>query len=120
MLLNLDRHIRCALSRFRFGVSDIAVHSTRFKKSNTEDTECPLCNLTIETEIHFVLCCPALNDLRKRFIQTKFCDLLDTFHLVQLLSSSDHNILKNLAMFLYEAFKRRRTISDVYNHSNVN
>ena len=27
MWLNLDRHVRCVMSRFRMGISDIAVHS---------------------------------------------------------------------------------------------
>ena len=43
VLLNLNRYIRYALTRFRFGVSDIKVHLSRFKVYNVDELKCPLC-----------------------------------------------------------------------------
>ena len=111
--LNLDRHVRCIMSRFRMGVSDIAVHSFRYKNHSPDDIICPLCEIEIETEVHFVLCCPALIDLRRKFIQPKYFDCPDIFRLVQLLTSSSVHVLKDFAMFLYTAFKRRRLVVPV-------
>ena len=37
MMLNLNRYIRYTLTRFRFGVSDIKVHRSRFKVYNVDD-----------------------------------------------------------------------------------
>ena len=106
--LNLDRHLICVMSRFRTGISDIAVHSFRYKNHSNADVICPLCKIEAESEIHFALCCTALDDLRRQFIQPKYFDNPDIFHLVQLLTTANEHILKDFAMFLYTAFKRRR------------
>ena len=42
LMLNLNRYIRYALTRFRFGVSDIKVHRSRFKLYNADELKCPL------------------------------------------------------------------------------
>ena len=68
IMLNLNRYIRYTLTRFRFGVSDIKVHRSRFKLYNVDELKCPLCLTAVENEVHFVLCCPAFEDLRHEFI----------------------------------------------------
>ena len=75
MMLNLNRYIRYALTRFRFGVSDmkyIKMHRSRFKLHNVDELKCPLCFSALDNEIHFVLCCPAFDDLRYEFIESKY------------------------------------------------
>ena len=57
-MLNLNRYIRYTLTRFRFGVSDIKVHY------NVDELKCPLYLSAVNNEDHFVLCCPAFEDLR--------------------------------------------------------
>jgi len=57
-MLNLNRYIRYALTRFRFGVSDI----------NADELKSPLCLSAVDNEVHFVLCCPTFDDLRYEFI----------------------------------------------------
>ena len=42
LMLNLNRHIRYTVTRFRFGVSDIKVHRSRFKVYNVDDLKCRL------------------------------------------------------------------------------
>ena len=42
LMLNLNRHIRYILARFRFGVSDIKVPRSRFKVYNVDDLKCSL------------------------------------------------------------------------------
>ena len=63
-MLNLNRYIRYTLTRFTFGVSDIKVHRSKYKVYNVDDLKCPSCLLAVDNEVHFVLCCPAFDDLR--------------------------------------------------------
>ena len=42
IMLNLNRYIRYTLTRFRFGVSDIKVHRSRFKLYNVDELKCPI------------------------------------------------------------------------------
>ena len=55
LMLNLNRHIRYTLTRFRFGVSDVKVHRSRFKVYNADELKCPLCLSAVDNEVHFVL-----------------------------------------------------------------
>ena len=62
--LLLDLNIRCSLTRFIFGISDTSVHCMRYRSDVTaREMMCPFCKLSVENEVHFVLCCPALDDL---------------------------------------------------------
>ena len=61
----------------------------------------------VENEVYFTLCCSALKDLRQRLIPDKFYCQPSSFRLVLLLSTENKVIIKNFAIFLYLAFKRR-------------
>ena len=113
LLMELNRHVRNALTKFRLGISDIAVHASRYKSCCADDMKCPVCKSPVETEVHFALCCTAFEDLRKKFVPSKFCNFPDVFDLIQLLSTSNESMLKNFAVYLYTAFKRRKTITNV-------
>ena len=110
LMLNLNRRIRYTMTRFRFGVSDIKVHKSRFKFYNVDDLECPLCLSAVDNEVHFVLCCPAFDDLRYEFIEPKYFNNPCEFRLVLLLATQNERALKNLAFFVYKAFSRRKTL----------
>ena len=105
--VDINKYVKNALVKFRFGISSIAVHSLRYKLHSYSDTICLPCRAFVENEVHFTLCCSALNDLRERFIPDKFCIQPSSFRLVLLLSTENKNIIKNFALFLYLAFKRR-------------
>eukprot|EP00745_Piridium_sociabile_P012238 TRINITY_DN18996_c0_g2_i5.p1 TRINITY_DN18996_c0_g2~~TRINITY_DN18996_c0_g2_i5.p1 ORF type:complete len:159 (+),score=0.05 TRINITY_DN18996_c0_g2_i5:375-851(+) len=64
IMLDMNRHVRYAMTKFRLGVSDIAVHSSRFSYDR-DKLICPLCKEKVEDEIHFAFCCPNLHNLRK-------------------------------------------------------
>ena len=54
LMLNLNRRIRYTMTRFRFGVSDIKVHKSRFKFYNVNDLKCHCaCQLWITKSILF-------------------------------------------------------------------
>ena len=110
LMLNLNRHIRYTLTRFRFGVSDIKVHRSRFKVYNVNDLKCPLRLSAVDNEVHFVTCCPAFDDLRCEFIEPKYFNNPCEFQLALLLATQNERALKNVALFVYKAFNRRKTL----------
>ena len=78
---------------------------------------CPLCNSGDEDEVHFVLCCPAFDDRRKQFILLKYYRHTNLFQLGLLLAMQNGNILRNLCVYLYKAFKRRSVV--IFSNGNV-
>ncbi|WP_419585603.1 hypothetical protein, partial [Thiolapillus sp.] len=109
--LNIDRHLKFIMTRFRLGISDIAVHYYRYKRHTDNDLFCPLCGEAQENELHFVLCCPMLSDLREQFIPAKFHKFPSLFRFSLLLASNNENIVRNLSVYLYKAFKLRSILS---------
>ena len=108
--ININRFIRCALTKFRFGVSDLAVHKNRYRESSENDLFCPFCKSVKDDEIHFAFICPVFADLRQSYIPLKYYRHPALFRLVLLLASKNENTQRNLMMFLYKAFKRRREL----------
>ena len=43
LLLDINRHIKCIMTRFRFGISDITVHHSRYRNVPEDALNCPLC-----------------------------------------------------------------------------
>ena len=110
-LLDINRYVKCSLTRFRFGISYIFVYSMRYKSSVTaRKLMCPFCSISIENEVHFVLCCPGLDDLRRRYIHSKYFNFPSDFRFTLLLSTKNERTLQNLALYLYKAFNRRKII----------
>ena len=97
--------------KFRFGVSELSVHYYRYRSHVEKDLKCPLCGEAKEDEVHFVLCCPMLDDIRKQFIPPKFCKHPCLFRLSLLLASTNQEIVRKLSIFLYKAFKIRDTVT---------
>jgi hypothetical protein len=108
--LELNRYIRYALTRLRFGVSDITVHRSRYSVHKDEELKCPLCQSPVENEVHFVLCCPAFDDLRYEFIQPKYYNNPSEFRMTLLLAAQNERTMRNFAFFLYKAFNRRKAL----------
>ena len=105
--LNMDRHLLRTTSRFRLGVSGLGTHLYRYKPSNENDKLCPLCKSDKDDEMHFVLCCPFLDEIRERFIPAKYFQQPCLFKLCLLMSSCRENDVRGLSLFLYRAFKYR-------------
>ena len=111
LLLDINRYVKCSLTRFRFGIFNIFVHGMRYKSNvTTRELMCPFCSISIENEVHFVLCCPGLDDLRGRYIRPKYFNFPSDFRLTLLLSTKNERTLQNLALYLYKAFNRRKII----------
>ena len=63
----MDKYYRNALAQFRMGVSQINTHKYRYSKL-PEEVNCPFCENTPESEIHFLLHCPVYRNLRTRYL----------------------------------------------------
>ena len=105
--LDMDIHLKRIMAKFRLGVSDIKVHKFRYKAHAENDLICPLCNESVENEVHFVLCCPALDEVRQKYIPVKYTRQRNSFRLCLLLASSHHEVVHNLALYLCKALKVR-------------
>ena len=107
-LTNL-KHVksRNALIRLRLGVSQLNTHRFRFARGNFHDFGCPFCKDQIESEIHFVLVCPAYDELRSYYLPHNFFRNPCLHKLSVLLATENRMILMRLAKFLSEAFAKR-------------
>jgi len=101
---------RNALIRFRLGVSQLKIHKFRFARANVHNYDCPYCKDILETEIHFVLVCPAYTELRNYYIPHKFFRYPCLQKLSLLLASENKVLLMRLAKFLSEAFAKRELL----------
>ena len=96
LLINYNRFIKSALTKFWCGVLGIAVHRNRYKTVNTVNTNSLLCISANEDKVHFVLWCPTFDDLRKQFIPLKHYSLLKLFRLSILLATQNEISWKTL------------------------
>ena len=72
--MNMDRHLKFIMTRFRLGISDLLIHHYRYRKHDVKDIICPLCKNARENEVHFVFSCPALNSLRNQLIPDNYTE----------------------------------------------
>lgn len=108
-VFKMNSFVRNALTKFRFGLSDIASHRNRYKQGGSE--MCRLCWQAKEDEIHFVLECPALNDLRMKYIPKGYCSRPSLFRLILLMSSTKENTICDFAFFLYKSNERLKLLT---------
>ena len=104
LYVDVNKYIRNALTRFRCGMSLLAVHANRYKNENVLCTMCQL--MHEQNEIHIMFVCPCLHDLREQFIPVKYWRNPSNFRLSILLNSRTKTVLENVAKFLYFSFKR--------------
>ena len=96
----MNRFVKNALTRFRFGYTSVNINYRSYSTHNQPNVLCPLCKRFEENEIHFVLCCPALDDLRKRYIHSK-----------HICSPYDYNLV--LLMWFKQIFFKEVTINQI-------
>ena len=104
------RIFRDAYIRFRMGVSELYGHGFRYEKSNVVHL-CPLCKEEEECESHFLLYCPALCDIRERYIFV-FLDVNQDDPMKVIMSDNEMKNVRALSLFLHKAFERRRDALD--------
>ncbi len=99
------------IARFRLSDHKLKIETGRHCRPRLppEQRTCFHCKNCVEDEIHFVIECPLYDNLRNRHIvTTQALSSLENF--INILSSKNQNILRNLAMFLDKAFEYRNTV----------
>jgi hypothetical protein len=103
-----DDYLRKLLSCFRLSAHCLAIETGRYSSIDRRNRLCQNCNQNkVESEYHFLMCCPLYKDLRQKFLP-KFClswPNINKFNLV--LNSNNHRIIVRVCKFLKEAYKLR-------------
>ena len=77
------------------------------------ERKCKFCRSVIEDEYHFLMSCQLYQDLRKTFLLTEYTHVVNLHNFIKLMSTRDELTLRNIAMFIYYAFKRRKEIIQI-------
>ena len=102
--LNMNRYVMKALVYFRIGISELLVHKNRYKNTHN-GFQCRLCHMHEENELHILLCCTELDDLRSELIPAKFHNRPNLFKLILIMSNKNENLVHNLSLYLYKCLK---------------
>ena len=96
MQLNIPITFKMIMSKFRFGCSDIATHYYRYRTCSQRDLLCKTYKMSIENEVHFVLCCKYLQDLRQLYNAPKYYRNPSVFRLSLPFCSMKESVIKAL------------------------
>ena len=110
-ILPIDK--RAALSRLRLSSHKLLIETGRYANRSLERNErkCTFCDMNdLEDEYHFVLVCPVYADLRKKYLKKYFYKKRSVHKFIELMSTKNNSILKNLSKFVLEAFKCRSSL----------
>ena len=75
---------------------------------------CIYCDSIVEDEINFLLICPLYSNLREVYIDDRFTSNANTWSFLRIMSCRNEIVIRNLAMFLYYAFKTRSECIKTY------
>ena len=109
---------RRALIKFRTLNHRLQIETGRWHKPlpiPLNDRKCMLCKC-VEDELHFLLICPLLSELRQKYIPNFYYHKASIFKLKMLMISHDYKTINNLAEFI---FKAEKTL-DLFKYCNVN
>ena len=100
---------RYALTRLRLSSHRLEVETGRWAKPNAIPFENRLCSTCqkLEDEYHFILECTRYNNLRTAFIPNYYRIRPNMFKLIELFSSNSKKIKRNIALYVFKAFKVR-------------
>ena len=97
------KKFRDTLIRLRLGINDLGVNK-RFLCDSFVNKNCPFCPDILEDESHFLFCCPAYDDVRRKYLSHIIVP--DTVHsLNSVFDNASTEQLRKLAMFVFLCFK---------------
>ncbi|XP_053386465.1 uncharacterized protein LOC128550759 [Mercenaria mercenaria] len=98
--------LRKELSCFRLSSHKLEIELGRFVGTVRNERICKMCNLNcIESEYHFLLCCPLYVDIRRKYFGNISWPTIQKC--VNILSSTYKKSMNNTAKYLKDAFERR-------------
>ena len=112
-----SRKDRQIISKFRTSCHDLEIERGRYSGVKAEDRKCKICSANaVEDELHFVLKCDILSDIRSPYITkltTSFPNiskLSDEMKFIWIMSSEDPLVLSTLSKLLNSLFEKRREL----------
>ena len=113
-LLNISiPKYRIALTQFRISAHNLTIETGRHLNVARENRVCTLCNMRcIESEYHMLLVCPTYRDLRNKYFPNYYCHWPNLQKFDSLMCCETALRQRNLAKFIYEAFRRRQEKSN--------
>ena len=102
--------LRYFLLRLRVSSHSLRIQTGRYGNDRLPRNEriCVYCDLNdIDDELHLLLKCPCLNNLRLTFIPRYHCNRISMFKLIELLKSENRNVFVKIGKFIKLAFNRR-------------
>lgn len=110
----LPHSLRCILSKIRLSCLPLRIQTGRYAPNRIERNErlCLYCNSgDIEDEYHFICVCSKFAELRKLYIKKYYFARPSMFKFIQLLNSSNKNLIRNLCIFVRESLKLRNSLT---------
>ena len=105
-----EKKYRIALCKFRISAHNLAIEKGRHQNIPRENRKCIYCNLNvIESEYHFLLVCPQLIDIRRKYLSPYYCHWPNLTKFDTIMSSDSKKTILNIAKFIYFADRNRNS-----------
>ena len=98
---------RKALAMFRSSSHTLMIERGRHFNISRDFRNCVYCECYIEDEFHFLMVCPLYENLRKEYLPVYYTQNRNRHNFINLMQTGNTQIIRNMAMFLYYAFKQR-------------
>ena len=101
------------LLRFRVSSHSLRIQTWRYRNDSLPRNEriCVYCDVNyIDEELHLLLKCPCLNNLRQTFIPRYYYNRISMFKLIELLKSENRYVLIKLCKFIKLPFNHRNSL----------
>ena len=114
-LLDQEKYLSCvniwkyrkALARFRCSCHNLEIEKGRHEGILLENRLCKFCDqrglTVIEDEYHFLLCCPRYIEQRNRYINKQYTNNPTYQNFIEIMSTDNAIVIKNLASFIVQA-----------------
>lgn len=109
-------NLRYLISKLRISAHSLRIHTGRYGQNRIPQNEryCLCCNTRdLEDEYHFILVCPCYIHLRSIFIKKYYFVRPNMVKFIELLQSSNRNILLKLALYYKQAVDIRTSILNI-------
>lgn len=106
--LNVAKY-RCSFVRFLAGNHSLPIVAGRWLRKPAAERLCQICQ-TLGDEFHFVFICTDKNlpELRRRYIDKYYTRRPSMFKFIELLSTTNSRIIKNLAVYIHKGLFANR------------